>query len=68
MKTKQTPAISEDEYLEACDSNSGWCTECEEFTGDFAEPDAREYECPACGEKTVFGAEQALLEDKITIE
>jgi len=64
----KTTTISEDDYLEACDSNSGWCTECEEWTGDFAEPDARNYECPACEQKTVFGAEEALLQGMITIE
>jgi hypothetical protein len=25
------------------------------------EPDARKYECEACGEKTVYGAEELLL-------
>lgn len=63
-----TPQITEDEYLEAQETNQGWCTKCQEFTSDFAEPDAREYECPQCGEETVFGADQALIEMLFTIE
>jgi DNA-directed RNA polymerase subunit RPC12/RpoP len=46
---------------EAMSSYSGWCTECQKFTHDSCEPDAREYECPDCGQRTVFGAEEALL-------
>jgi hypothetical protein len=53
--------IPEDEYLEAVDSNLGWCTECEEFTNDFAEPDAENCKCDFCGQMTVMGAEQALI-------
>lgn len=59
--------ISEDEYTEAVDSNAGWCTKCLSFTHDCAEPDAREYECPECENKSVFGAEQALIEGYITV-
>lgn len=58
--------ISEDEYTDAVESNYGWCTKCKSFTHDCAEPDARNYECPECGEATVFGAEQALLEGLIS--
>jgi len=46
---------------EAIESYQGWCTNCQAFTHDSAEPDAREYECPDCGQRTVFGAEEALI-------
>lgn len=68
MPPTQPISISEDDYLEACDSNSGWCTTCQEFTGDFAEPDARKYLCEQCQQRTVYGAEEALLQQFITIE
>ena len=61
-------AISEEEYLEASESNQGFCVNCQQFTHDFAEPDARRYKCPECGQKQVYGAEEALLRQLITIE
>lgn len=40
--------------------NPGFCLACgAEVEG--VEPDAREYECEACGEPQVFGAEELLL-------
>lgn len=60
--------ISESRYLEADDSNEGWCTECQDFTHDSCEPDARQHECPICEQPTVFGAAEALLQGLITIE
>ena len=61
-------AISEADFAEAVDSNQGWCTECIAFTHDSAEPDTHHYECPDCESRSVFGAEQALLEGLITID
>ena len=44
------------------DDLTGFCVACGAETppGD-VEPDAREYECPSCGEKKVFGAEEILI-------
>lgn len=53
--------IDEDEYLEATESYSGWCTSCKEFTRENTEPDAEGYDCPKCLERNVVGAEDALL-------
>jgi len=40
--------------------NIGFCRDCgEEHDG--CEPDARNYECEACGKMEVFGAEELLL-------
>jgi hypothetical protein len=58
--------IIEDEYLEAQESNQGWCTSCEEFTNDCAEPDAEGYKCDVCDQMTVMGAEQALISGEIS--
>jgi hypothetical protein len=47
-------AVEEDDSL-------GFCTACgEDAYG--VEPDARKYECEACGERAVYGAEELLLE------
>ncbi|MDP3768028.1 MAG: hypothetical protein Q8S13_08430 [Dehalococcoidia bacterium] len=53
--------ITEADYRDAADSYLGWCRTCQEFTTDSCEPDARRYECPECGERTVYGAEEALM-------
>lgn len=55
------------EYNEAVDQYLGWCTNCEDFTRDSTEPDATEYDCPECGENSVMGAENALLEGLFTL-
>ena len=40
--------------------NPGFCLACgDEAMG--CEPDAREYECEACGERQVFGAAELLI-------
>ncbi len=41
--------------------NPGFCISCG-FEQDGCEPDAREYECASCGEHTVYGAEELLME------
>jgi hypothetical protein len=64
MKTH--PSVTTDRLMELAESqmfglaNPGICLACgEEQEG--CEPDARNYECEACGERQVFGAEEALL-------
>jgi hypothetical protein len=63
---KLHPSITADRILAACErqmtslDNPGFCIACgEEAEG--CEPDARGYECEACGESAVFGAEELLL-------
>ncbi len=53
--------VSKEDFLEAQDSYLGWCTTCKDFTGECCEPDAHKYECPECGNNTVYGAEEALI-------
>lgn len=53
--------ITEFEYREAADNYTGWCKKCHDFTRDECEPDARRYGCPVCEQRTVYGAEEALM-------
>ena len=48
------------ERRETCLDNPGFCTACGEEQ-DGCEPDARKYECEACGKKAVYGAEEILI-------
>lgn len=41
--------------------NPGFCLACGN-EADGCEPDAREYECQACGEPKVYGADEILME------
>jgi len=49
-----------EQIQDAIEINSGFCTECG-AERDGCEPDARNYECPECGKRKVFGAEELLL-------
>jgi DNA-directed RNA polymerase subunit RPC12/RpoP len=55
--------IDIDRVLEALseDSDIGFCKACGAET-DGVEPDARNYECEACGARHVFGAQELLIE------
>jgi hypothetical protein len=59
-----------DEFTAATNGlgSPGVCLSCgdyDEYAG--CEPDAEHYECSACGEKQLFGLDQALLLGKIQI-
>lgn len=58
-KTK-TFDMTEDEYQSYDEDLMGLCITCGEERSS-CEPDARNYECEACGEKTVFGVAELLL-------
>lgn len=53
--------------LEACErrrsslDDPGFCLACG-LEAHGVEPDARSYECEACGEKQVFGCEELMME------
>lgn len=53
------------EVREASESYQGWCTNCEEWTHDSCEPDARKYTCPECDQPTCYGAEELAFMDLI---
>jgi hypothetical protein len=59
-------SLTPDVIMEACErhratlDNPGFCLICgHEAEG--VEPDARNYECEACGAEMVFGAEELLI-------
>lgn len=54
-------------YQNAVDNYEGWCKTCQRFTGDQVEPDAEDRECEECGEDSVVGAENALVEELFEI-
>ena len=62
MKTITGP-----EYEYARGNYMGWCEECQDWTNDMVEPDARDYICEVCGSPTVIGAEDAMLMEKFYI-
>lgn len=53
--------IGFESFLQASEEYEGFCTTCGDFTRGECEPDGREYECPDCGERTVYGAEEAMM-------
>ena len=57
-----------DEVQAAEGEMAGWCTTCQEFVnhGD-VEPDAENYQCETCGENTVRGVGNALLDNLLPI-
>lgn len=60
-------SITEDRIMDAVErrnttlDNPGFCLACGNEQ-DGCEPDAREYECEACGEHEVYGAEELMME------
>jgi hypothetical protein len=63
---KMHPSITQARVLDAAErqmtslDNPGFCLACgNEQEG--CEPDARRYECEACGERQVYGAEELMF-------
>ena len=63
---KMHPSLTSERVNAAADrqqfglDNPGFCLRCGNEQ-DGCEPDARRYVCEACGEKTVYGAEELAL-------
>jgi len=52
--------MTQEDYRYASEDNEGYCMACGEPAYG-VEPDARGYECEACGEKEVYGLEELML-------
>lgn len=59
--------LTSEEYQQADRDSVGYCLGCT-AEQDCCEPDARKYECDACGERRVYGAAEALLMGRIEID
>ena len=63
---KAHPNVTRNAVMDAVDrqrnslDNPGFCTECG-HEADACEPDAQAIECEACGENSVYGAEELLF-------
>jgi len=66
-RNSRVTRMTVEEFESAAESNDGFCTTCNEVTNSGVEPDARRYECESCGQRTVYGMEEALLCGFITI-
>lgn len=60
-------SITEEEYHEAEEGHGGWCVDCEDFTRDMTESDAEGYDCPVCGNMSVIGTMNALIEGRFDL-
>ena len=63
-KTRYVPVFDSPEEIQQLmfdDNTQGFCIGCgEDAYG--VEPDARRYECESCGEKTVYGLEELVMQ------
>ena len=66
IKKPRHPSVTAERVMEMCErrmkslDNPGICFACG-IEADAVEPDARRYECEACGEHRVYGCEEAAL-------
>lgn len=60
----QVFAVSAEDF----DDYNGICLACGEIQHGGVEPDARAYPCDSCGAPGVYGLEEALLMDRVTID
>ena len=58
--------MTEDEYRALVEGSTGLCLACG-AERDGTEPDACEYECDACCEHAVYGAESLIIDERIKI-
>ncbi len=60
--------INSAEFFDAVEDSAGFCNACKEIVNHGGcEPDARDYLCESCGSNSVYGMEEALLMDFITL-
>ena len=67
MSVDKPLEMSEEQYHQLQNSNSGVCSKCNHVRFGDTEPDAEGYPCDECGEDAVFGIETALVMELVTI-
>jgi hypothetical protein len=66
MALKLHPSLTQERVQQAAEQglldldNPGFCIDCG-ADAEGCEPDAERYKCEACGQRSVYGAEQLLL-------
>lgn len=58
--------MTEREYMQHLEDSTGVCTNCRSIR-ECCEPDARNYRCDECGEDSVFGVEELLMEGNLQL-
>lgn len=58
--------LTERQYLDADESNTGFCLACKAEAGP-VEPDARRYLCEVCGKRQVYGVSELLIMGQLDI-
>ena len=53
--------MPEDAYLSGSEDSLGVCLACGDREVEQVEPDTARRKCPACGQRAVYGYEQALI-------
>ena len=61
-RTQTKRMFTLEQIQSADDEMNGFCLACGHEQGG-CEPDARRYECEACGEKQVYGADELMMQD-----
>ena len=64
MTTKHKHTFTLEQIMAADDEMAGFCIVCGHLQG-CCEPDARNYACEVCGDKTVFGAQELVFMDLV---
>lgn len=64
MAHNNTISLTIEEYLELENAMQGICKKCGSIR-DCCEPDAEDYPCDECGENTVVGCDNALLDGMV---
>ena len=65
---RKAQSMTESAYVDGCQDHNGICLCCGlEHVGGH-EPDAKGYECEDCGERSVYGLEQALMDGMLTFD
>ena len=59
--------MTEEDYHHHCNDCNGVCQECGEIRIGSTEPDAENYPCEECGNRTVLGMELAMVLNVIEI-
>lgn len=59
--------MTREQYKEAFDSDSGYCSDCDRLTATGTDPEAEENDCPECGNPSVMGIENALIYENVKI-